>query len=237
MKNQFKQISNKLFIVIALAIVLTGSVFAQKSVEGENLRKQISESTRRVSRIENRTAAISKSVFSYANSLNFQVGKDFALAIYDAKDLDNSDEALNYTIVDMVYLIDDLENQSEAAQLQKLLQAAVRRTKSGAQISMEIETISKTYMARQKVDQKWYYNAGFGSMNLMISAYLGDNALTKKDVTQLQALIKIAPENTPKEIINPLNDLAKFAAKTVFTQEDYTAIHAAVENVLKAFSA
>lgn len=237
MKTQLKNVSNKFFAVIALAIILTGAAFAQKTDGSDNIRKLIAENAQRDLKIQNKTSAANKTVLSAANSLNFVIGKDFALAVYDANDMDLSDESLNYTIVDLVYLIDELEGQTEAAQLQKILKSVVRRTLTGEEISKEIENVSKSYLARQKVEQQWFYNSGFSSMNLLIAAYSNDVQKTKNGLSELQNLIKLAPTGTPKEIIEPINALAKFAAKTTFTGEDYAAIHDQIENVFNVFYA
>ena len=158
------------------------------------------------------------------------------MAKFDAAASEDYEDALNYTILDLVYLIDQLDGQPEGVQLQKTLKTVVRGTSTALQVSKEIETISKTYLARQKVDSKWYFNAGQTSMNLMISTYMGDDAQIKKGLTDLQSLIKVAPKGTAKEVIDPMNVLAQYVAKTSFTEEDYTAIYEGVGNVIDIVS-
>lgn len=237
MKIYIKQILNKLFVGIALAMVLTASAFAQKPEQYTAIRGQFTESVRR--QIPTQTLAKRDTVFksgtvTSANSTNFLIGKNFALAKFDAAYIEADKEALGYTIVDLVYLIDELDGQPEAADLQKTLKAVVRGTSSSEQVIKDIETASKTYLARQTVAPKWYFNAGQTSINLKISTYLNEDAKIKKGLSDLQTLIKIAPQGIPKEIIDPMNVLAKYVAKTAFTEADYTAIFQGAGSVIDA---
>ena len=242
MKIQIKQTLNKLFVAVALAMVLTVAAFAQMPNKSENNREQLTELLHRQSPTVTKTLGASKGTIvksgavTLTNSTNFTIGKNFAMAKFDAAASEDYEDALNYTILDLVYLIDQLDGQPEAVQLQKTLKTVVRGTSTALQVSKEIETISKTYLARQKVDSKWYFNAGQTSMNLMISTYMGDDAQIKKGLTELQSLIKVAPKGTAKEVIDPMNVLAQYVAKTSFTEEDYTAIYEGVGNVIDIVS-
>lgn len=88
--------------------------------------------------------------------------------------------------------------------------------------------------ARQKVDRKWYFNAGQTSMNLMIATFMNEDANIKKNITALQGLIKIAPKGTAKEILDPMSALAKYIAPKIYTDEDYTAIFEGVGSLMDA---
>jgi hypothetical protein len=48
---------------------------------------------------------------SAASQNAYQIGKDFAMAIDDSKKMKDNGDSFNYTIVDMVYLIDELEGR------------------------------------------------------------------------------------------------------------------------------
>ena len=242
MKKQVKENLSKLFVVVAVAIISTGAVFAQKPNRSVNNREQFSRLAREQAQTKLKTladqgSAANRGAVTLANGTNFNLGKDFAMAVFDAEGIDEDEESYNYTILNLVFLIDSLEGQPEAVQLQKTLKSVVRFTSDAATVKKEIEAVSKTYLARQKVDGKWYFNAGQASMNLMISTYMGEDAQIKKGLAELQALIKVAPKNTPKEIINPINSLAQYAAKTAYTEADYTAIYESLESVMEAVSA
>lgn len=243
MKKQIKGTFGKLFALAAVAIVLTGAAFAQMPNRSANAREQLNHLLRGQEKSQiNTLAVLQKSVVksnavTLTNSTNFQIGKDFSLAIFDAAGLDEYEDSMNYTIVDLVYLIDSIDGQPESVTLQKTLKSLVRGTSDTATVKKEIENASKSYLARQKVDQKWYFNAGQTSMNLMISTYMGEDAQIKKGLTDLQALIKVAPSGTPKEVLDPIGSLAKYVAKTTYTEDEYMAIYEGIGNVINAITA
>ncbi len=158
---------------------------------------------------------------SPANQTSYQIGKDFAMAIDDSKTMKDSNDSFNYTIVDLVYLIDELEGQAEAAQLQAILKGVVRGTKDLTKVSSEIGIISNTYFARLSAEQKWFYNVGTAQMNLMLAGYGKDAAGTAKNLKDLQQLVKTAPVGTSKLILEAINGLAKYATLNPFTVADY----------------
>ncbi len=239
MKKQISTIASKLFVFAAMAVILTGAVFAQKPQRRDISPEQFNRMLRQKLQtgvLANQKGAIKSTVVSLTNQENFNLGKDFAMAVFDAGAMDEYEEAFTYTIVDLVFLIDNLEGQAEAVQLQKTLKTILRGTSTPAQVRKDLEAASKTYLARQKADQKWYFNSGQTSMNLMIATYMSNDAEIKKGLSNLQALIKIAPKSTPRTILDPINSLAQYVAKTTFTEEDYTAIYEGAEKVIDAVS-
>lgn len=244
MNTQIKNYSGKLLLTIATAIsLLTGMAAAQQMPnESEANRERFTEQMRRHA-AQIKSLAAKKGVdakpatASLSNGDTFQNGKDFTMAMFDAEAMDEDEDAFNYTILDLVYLIDRLDGQPEAAQLQKTLKAVVRGTSTGALVKADIAKVSNAYLARQKVDQKWYFNAGKTSMNLMIATYMGEDANIKKGLNELQALIKTAPKGTAKEILNPMGDLAKYIAQKTYTDEDYTAIYEGAGSIIDAATA
>ena len=66
---------------------------------------------------------------------------------------------------------------------------------------------------------------------------MGEDDLIKKDLSDLQALIKSAPKGTSESMLEPMKNLTKYTAQTTFTDDDYTAIYAGIGNVMKAVSA
>lgn len=170
--------------------------------------------------VQNRRSMTSGPV-SAANQNAFQIGKDFAMAIDDAKTMKTDSASFNYTIVDLVYLIDELEGQPEAAQLQTMMKQIIRGQKDQTLVSSEIAAISSTFLARQNVEQKWYFNVGTSQMNLMIAGWGKDAAATAKYMKELQALSKSAPVSTPKIILEAINGLSKYATLNPFTVADY----------------
>lgn len=247
MKNQVTNIMNKLFAVIAITMILTAAAFAQMPNVETKSREQIAEMLRQQMKTEtgverrqaSKVAVLQKgvTVTRLSNQENFNLGKDFVMAMFDAEGVEDYEDATDYTILDLVYLIDRLEGQPEAVQLQKTLKSVVRGTGTAIQIRKEIELVSKAYLNRQKVDQKWYVNAGATTMNLSISTYFGEDAAIKKGLAELQALIKIAPNGTAREVLEPMNVLAKFVTKTAYTEEDYVAIFEVIGEVMDAVSA
>ena len=170
--------------------------------------------------IQNRRSMTSGPV-SAVNQNAYQIGKDFAMAIDDAKTMKGDSASFNYTIVDLVYLIDELEGQAEAAQLQTLMKQIIRGQKDQTLVSGEIATISNSYLARQNVEQKWFFNVGTSQMNLMIAGWGKDATATAKYMKELQGLSKTAPTSTPKIILDAISGLSKYATLNPFTVADY----------------
>lgn len=158
---------------------------------------------------------------SAVNQNAFQIGKDFAMAIDDAKTMKTDNASFNYTIVDLVYLIDELEGQVEGTQLQSLMKQIIRGQKDKTLVSGEIATISNSYLARQSAEQKWYFNVGTSQMNLLIAGWGKDATATAKYTKELQGLSKLAPVGTPKIILDAIGGLGKYASLNPFTVADY----------------
>lgn len=243
MNTQIKNYLKKLLLTIVTAVgILTGTAAAQQMPNrSDDNRERFAAQMRRHAAQAQSLAG--KSGDARAGAINltdtdtFENGKDFTLAGFDAEGMDTDPESINYTILDLVYLIDRLEGQPETVQLQKILKSVLRATSSGALVKKDIQTVSKAYLNRQKAVGKWYFNAGQTSMNLMISTYMGEDANIKTGLAQMQALIKTAPKGTAKELLDPMNALARYAALETFADEDYTAIYAGVGSVIDAASA
>jgi predicted Zn-dependent peptidase len=227
MKNHIKSIYGKLIVLVAIATILTGVNFAQKPDVAK--RGQLVEKLRQEQNLK--SAKISKGNINAVNADNFYLGSSFAMAIYFSEGIDKDNKSVDYTIVELVRLIDKLEGQPEAPMLQKTLKSIVRLTTNATTARAEIVAAQKAYGARQKKEQQWYFNAGFTASDLSISSYVGDAAFTKQDLKDLQALIKIAPQGTPKELLDPMNALAKYVAKATYTKDDYVAIYDGVGTV------
>lgn len=221
MKNKLFTIANKLIIltVLAASFLMVANAKTGFSANRQrfigNLRGQISDETSTGNRIA-KTSTV--------NQNKFDLGRIFAYAIIDAEGLDENEEAYTYLVVDLAELIDKLEGSPEALKLQKVLKSVIRHTADGSQVRKEIESISKTYLAKQKSEQKWYFKSGSTVINLVLASYNGDDAEMKKRLAEIQVLIKIAPKSTSKEILNPMNQLAKYGGQTSFSEDDYVAI-------------
>ena len=208
MNRNYKIYAAAVAFLTAFSFAATNNVLAQKPRE---LRTVTVEADRR---------AMMPGV-SAANQTSYQTGKNFAMAIEDSKTMKDDSDNFDYTIVDLVYLIDGLEGQAEAVQLQAILKGIVRGTKDLAAVSREIAAISNTYLARQTVEQKWYFNVGWAQMNLMYAGWSKDAAATAKSLKDLQSLTKTAPVGTSKLIIEAINGLLKYATLNPFTVGDY----------------
>lgn len=233
MKNRINKIIGKLFTVVVLSAALTGAVFAQESLteKTENFRVRATEPIRR--RVEQNTEkwTIKKAVetkelyLSTVNRTNFNLGSEFATALMNAARLDEGDSAAKAAMIDLIYLIDSLENQPEAAAvLQKTLKSIVRGTAKAAQVRLEIESASKSYSSRLTSEQQWYFKSGTAVTELVFSTYASDDAAMKKGLAEIKELIKTAPPKTSGEILVPMNNLAKYIANAAFAENDYAAI-------------
>ena len=158
---------------------------------------------------------------SAASQSAYQIGKDFAMAVDDSKTMKDDGQSFNFTIVDLVYLIDELEGQAEAAQLQSLMKSIIRGQKDQTLVSSEIAAISNTYLNRQTAEQKWFFNVGTSQMRLVYAGWAKVATATAKHLKDLQLLTKSAPDGTPRLIIEAINGLTKYATLNPFTVADY----------------
>ena len=195
------------------ALVITALTFAANTTSfGQNYTERRTAQTRR---------SMTAGPVSAVNQNAYQIGKDFAMAIDDAKTMKTDTASFSYTIVDLVYLIDELEGQAEAVQLQTLMKQIIRGQKDQTLVSSEIAMISNTYLARQNLEQKWFFNVGMSQMNLMIAGWGKDAKATAKYMKELQGLSKTAPTSTPKIILDAISGLSKYATLNPFTVADY----------------
>ena len=202
------------FTALVLSVFIFGvnsSALAQRTVE-----RTFSSGTDR--------RAAKSGVVNAANRIAYQVGKDFAMAVNDAKYMKDNDDSFNYTIVDLVYLIDELEGQAECTQLQAILKGIVRGTKDQTAVLSEIAAVSKTFLARQTAEQKWYYNVGTTQMCLMIAGWNKDAAGATKNLKELQNLSKLAPLGTPGLVLEALKGLSKYTSFAQLTVDDFSEI-------------
>jgi len=207
MKTNIKTTAIFTLVISALTFAANTFTFGQKPVE------------HRVKAFGKR--AMMPGQVSAASQNAYQIGKDFTMAINDSKTMKDNGDNFNYTIVDLVYLIDELEGQAEGAQLQTMMKQIIRGQKDQTLVSNEIAAISNTYLNRQTAEQKWFFNVGTSQMRLMYAGWAKDATATAKNLKDLQLLMKTAPLGTPKLVIEAINGLSKYATLTPFTVADY----------------
>lgn len=239
MKNKLRKTIGRLFIAALFAAVLTATGFAQPEADLQVVQTTgIEPLSRQFRSVDTGFAvknnAASKTPFlSKSSQTNFSLGSDFVIALADAANWSAAKtDGASALIADLVYLIDRLEAHPEADTLQKTVRSVVRRTIDAPQVRLEIENAHKSYAARLRSDQKWYFESGSTLTNLVFSAYLSDAAATKKNLSEIQNLIKIAPQETSTEIITPMITLAKYIARTAFAEKDYVAIFEGAINLV-----
>ena len=221
MKKQFNKVTG-LVLVFVVTIVLNGISFAASN-DGTNSSAKNAPARMLSAKVRPTIKALSAAVAA-PNRRAYYIAKDFGFAISDCKAIDIDEDSLDYTIVDLVYLIDHLEGQPEAAQLQSILKDVIHGDEYGVVMAEKIESISKAYVARLASEQKWYFNVGQTQIFLTYAAWRNDAVAIKTRLKEMQELAKIAPSGTAISILNAVNGLAKYIAKTTLTKEDFTAI-------------
>jgi hypothetical protein len=215
--------STKFFTAIFLTIVLTTAAFGSELVP-----------TASTSRSGSSFAIPSKAVAAR----NFAIGRDFAAAVWYARDMNDSDEDMtDIAILEIVYLADRLDSQPEAARLQTILRAMIRKTATDDQIAADIEAVFQSYVKRQNAGDGWYLNAGASMMNLHAATYFGDEAATKKRLSDLKDLVRNAPKGTEKQMIDQMNRLVEYGSKTTFSEDDLTAIGEIINSIEETMTA
>lgn len=240
MKNQIVRKFAKMVGVIGMISVLSGVLFAQiparKSFEFNRKAEQIHGFTefnfeKNALFVTNSAKAKGGQFVTAQNKLGFNIATKFTMAKFDASLFRNNAEVKNMLVVALVYLVNDLEGQPEAAQLQKTLKLLLDEKNDSAQILANIENASESFSNRLPEEQKWYFASGATVTNLMIGTYMSDNTTIRKNLSEMQTLIKIAPKGTSDAIISTMNDLTKYAGNTHFADDDYHAILQAANQI------
>lgn len=246
MKKKMIEITGKILTILMLAAFAAAMSFAQNSADKnavQNHRAQAVDKVRRQikANYSNKNLSLKtgnhKAFISANNLTNFNLGSDFIIALTDSSQSETDAESKKNLIIDLVYLIDSLENQPENIALQKVLKSVTKKTSNAAQVHSEIENAFKSYANRQTKEQKWYLDAGSVVTKLIFGTYVGDNAAITKGLSETQKLVRIAPLGTPEEIINPMNNLAKYVAQTAFSEGEYTAIFDQAMNLFRSVNA
>lgn len=221
MKKKFKSIA-LIILVFAASVVAASTAFAQKP---QNLTKSDREFLRggRTDTRAEKANALPGAV-SPANRTTYQIGKTFSCVIDDSKYMKEEDDLFNYVVVDLVYLIDDLEGQPESQQLQAILKGIIRNTKDLSIVSGEIAAVSKSYFARLNPEKKWYFNVGSSQMNLLIAGWSKDNVGAVKSLKEFQVLVSTAPQGTPQIVLAAMQELSNYSIKVKLTPDDFTAL-------------
>ena len=221
MRKQFNKVSGLVLVFVA-TIVLSGISFAA-SIDGRDDSSKISPARMPAAYVRSEIKSLSAAVAA-PNRRAYYIAKNFGFAISDCMAIDTDEASLNYTIVDLVYLIDELEGEPEATQLQSILKDVIHGDEYGVVLAEEIESVSKAYLARLTAEQKWYFNVGQTQIFLTYAAWKNDAAAVKTRLKEMQRLATMAPKGTAISIVNAVNGLSKYIAKATFTQEDLTAI-------------
>lgn len=239
MKNKITETIKTIFVALALATGFAGLTPAQPpalrdfqpAVEKYHQQSKLNPSK------NPKNLSVKSINASVVNRTNFSIGSEFVLVNLYAMVLDKDQNAPEKLIVELTHLIDLLENQPEAAMLQKALKSVIRKTANSAQVVSEVGNASNAYFNRQSSEQKWHFAAGYTVMNLAVNTYVGDDALTKNGLTEVQKLVATAPPGTSAKVLASLNGLVNYLAKTNYSENDYKAIFEGVVGVIGAVNA
>jgi len=133
----------KLFTLVFATAFLAGTAFAGQKTNAKATAMKANQALLDKSLSDSRVTKPAATSDPALNQNLLALGGDFVIAIRDAEDIVPDDEESTYAavILDLVYLIDSLEGQREAAKLQSILRKAVRETASGGQLAAEIKTV------------------------------------------------------------------------------------------------
>lgn len=231
MKNIYKQIATFGIAVLLFLTVLVANSNAQMP-DVKKSQKSFLSLKQFKSLNQKSLAAKAGGTITPANVESFDLGFSFVRVMYFASIAQEDPEANTYAIVELVYLIDRFDGKPEAVALQNVLKALVRGNGSGGVFWNRIEAIAKGYSAKLKGEQKWYFDSGNTLTRLSLATYLGDAAMLKKELQNLQALTKIAPKTIPTEILQPMASLAKYAAQGEIGEAEFLAIDETIGGVM-----
>ena len=247
MKNQIIGKFGRKIGVIGMISVLSGSLFAQNSLpESCQIRRNPAEQIHQLAVINpkenpflqiNAAKARNGQFITAQNRLGFNVATQFTMAKFDASLFGNNREVKNMLVVALVYLINDLEGEPEAAQLQKTLKLLLDGKTDAAQLLAQIENASESFSNRLSKEQKWYFASGAAVTNLLIGTYMSDNTTIRKNLSEIKTLTKIAPEGTSDALIVKMDNLTKYAFNANFTDADYNILIDAANQIGESVNA
>ncbi len=221
MKTNFKSIAI-MTLVFAASLVAASTAFAQKPQMLAKADHGSSLGDRAATRAQNGKAL--QGAISAANRKSYEIGKTLTCVIDYSSYMNEDDDVFKHVIVDLTYLIDDLEGQPEAQQLQMILKGIIRNTKDLSLLSGEIEAVSKSYFTRLDSEKKWYFNVGSSQRKLIAAVWSKDGSAVVKSLKEIQGVIRTAPQGTPQTILDAIKGLSKYGATAKFTEDDLTAL-------------
>lgn len=224
---------NKLFTVVALAMVLVGAAFALPVREVE---KQDSGASVKWSKEVERIGKMSlKNVkgadVSEINQANFLLGHYFMRTVYDAifAEMDGTDyEAV---IEDLDVLMQAFAGTPEQAKLEGLLKQIEAGTADVEQVIEVITELEKSYRAGLSEEEDWFLLYGEWTTSLIGDTHLEDDEYIYEDLAALQELAEAAPDSVSKQIIEPVGSLSRFAELEGFVAEDYKEMQSVAFNI------
>jgi hypothetical protein len=137
-------------------------------------------------------------------------------------------------IVELVYLVDRLEGQPQAAQLQRVLKMTVRETGTVEQLWAAMRNAIALHRESLQGEARWYFRAGVIVPGIMLNTYAGDAPRLRAELYDLQQLVQDAPRGMPAAVLAPMRQLAKYAAQATYSQDDLVAIASISGNIMKA---
>ena len=229
---KFKQIVNKMLVTVALAALTAGAALAQKPNKQNKPAFEPRKESKQVLQSKSLVAKAGDAAITPANVDSFEHGYDFVRAAYFSGAIEEMEEN-GMAIVELAYLIDALEGQPEAAQLQKVLKQVLRYEGTQDERFQAVEQAANSYVARQKGEAAWYFKTGYAMTRLSLALYLGDNADVQKQLQAVKTLSETAPNTVSTEVLNPMKTLAKYAPKGIYTNDEMVAMDDTVNGILE----
>lgn len=214
---------NRLFTVVALAMVTVGAAFALPVREVEKRNSVASVKwTKEVERIGKMSLKNVKSEdISELNQANFLLGHLLMRTIYDAYFAELEETDYEPVIEDLYVLLEAFEGKPEQAKLEELLKSIEAGTADTGQIIQVIGEIEKSYRAGLSEEEDWFLLYGEWTTSLIGDTYLEDDEYIFEDLAALQELAADAPETVAERILKPVSGLSRFTELEGYTAQDY----------------
>lgn len=173
-------------------------------------------------------------VISVANRLNFILGQNFTVALYDADCFLSNKACYIYVVAGLAELIDHFEAQPEGQELRKVQSSIIRGSATPEGVRNEIKKVADSYQANLPSERQWYFRSAVELVELVVAAKTGNIEASRNSLSKIGELAKIAPPGTATQLVARLNEIGIFDAGNDLNNHDYENLVAMAGRVINA---
>lgn len=154
----------------------------------------------------NSFGAAEGSALTGAEAIQLTLGRDFVVAMNTAAGEDENSS--RGAVAELAFLIDRLEGQPEAAELQQVMRSVIRGNTTGVAARSRIQAIMTAFSKRSTGSGKWYFDTGCAVANLVYDSFNNDTGAARKGAAAVFELTRSAPPEISDDLSRQLSAIA-----------------------------